>query len=102
MQTGKASFPYCDKILTDWQQKNVKSDFDVANVDKEYRKQRKEELTKRKEANNRNRNKQKHKESETTIIHNNILAVQNMYISSSDNEEAREYCVDGESFTEDF
>ena len=37
-----------------------------------------------------------------TIIHNNILAVQNMYISSSDNEEAREYCVDGESFTEDF
>lgn len=102
MQTGKASFPYCDKILTDWQQKNVKSDFDVANVDKEYRKQRKEELTKRKEANNRNRNKQKHKESETTIIHNNMLAVQNMYISSSDNEEAREYCVDGESFTEDF
>lgn len=91
-QTGKIAFAYCDKILREWQQNNVQSELDIATLDKEYKKQRREELARRKEMSNRKRRGQSPKDSETTIIQNNILAVQNVYVTN--NSEEKENYVD--------
>lgn len=92
--TGKISFVYCDTILQDWKQNNVKSSLDISNLDRQYKIKRKQELARQKEVANRNR---KTKEKETTVIQNNILAVQNMYINPKDKEPE---CVNNEEYRE--
>lgn len=90
--TGKISFVYCDKILQDWKENNVESTLDIANLDRKYKMKRKQELARQKETLNK---KRKPKEKETTIIQNNILAVQNMYVNPKDKEPE---CVNSEEY----